>query len=319
LKGNPIVKKETVLQSFIAAALLAAPLLVSAQGEKDAGHGRAVVTIFSKHNEVAPEIAEKDVSLKVNGKDSTITNWAPFKPADENLELIILIDDNARNLGRQFEEIKQFVQGQGPKTKIAVGYMENGNTNMAGPLTANRAQAIAEVHLPAGPLSNPYFSLSDMAKRWPSQDPKARREVVMFTDGVDPNNPRFDPEDPYVLAAIKDAVQAHLVVYTIYWRSRQLGGEGSPIANGGQSLLSELADATGGNNYWTGTDNPVTFQPYFKDLMRRFASQYDLTFTTRLDKKPTVDELKLKVEGLSLQVTAPKQVFVSREMNGEPR
>jgi hypothetical protein len=190
---------------------------------------------------------------------------------------------------------------------------------MAGPLTNDRAKAAAELHLPAGPLSNPYFSLSDMAKRWPSQNPRARREVVMLSDGVDPNNPRFDPDDPYVQAAINDCVRAGIVVYTIYWRSRNLGGEGSPIANGGQSLLGEVVQATGGNNYWAGTDNPVSFQSYFKDIMRRFASQYEVNFSARLDRKPAVENFRLKVEGLGLQVTAPQQVFVGHEMNGDSR
>ena len=35
----------------------------------------------------------------------------------------------------------------------------------------------------------------------------------MVTDGVDYYELRFDPEDPYVQAAIKDSAKAGLVVY----------------------------------------------------------------------------------------------------------
>jgi hypothetical protein len=172
---------------------------------------------------------------------------------------------------------------------------------------------VSELHLPPGPSSNPYFSLSDLAQNWPSQerqDHKVRREVVLFTDGMDPNNRRFDPDDPYVQSAIDDSVRAGLVVYTIYWRSRPDGGDNSMEATGGQSLMSEATAATGGNAYGLGTGNPVSFQPFFDDLVRRFANQYELDFAARLDRKPAIETLKLKVEGLALQVAAPQRVFV---------
>jgi hypothetical protein len=296
-----------------AALPVAGALLMAAQTfAQNTGQGRAVVTIFAKHSEVAPTVSQQDVSIKVNGKDSTVTGWAQFKGADDALELVVLIDGGARNLGRQFEEITQFLQNLGTHTKIAVGYMENGRAAMAGPLTADHKQAMSELRLPAGPSSNPYFSLSDLAQHWPSQERKVRREVVLLTDGVDPNNQRFDSDDPYVQSAISDSVRAGLVVYAIYWRSRPNDGDNSMVANGGQSLMSEVTEATGGSNYWAGTDNPVSFQPFFVDLMRRFANQYALDFTARLDRKPTIETLKLKIEGLSLQVACPQQVFVDR-------
>jgi hypothetical protein len=295
-----------------AALPVAGALLVSQAYAQNAGQGRAVVTIFARHSEVAPTVSQSDVSIKVNGKDASVTGWAPFKGADDGLELVVLIDGGARNLGRQFEEITQFLQNQGPHTKIAVGYMENGRAAMAGPLTADHKRAMSELRLPAGPSANPYFSLSDLAQHWPSQDRKARREVLLLTDGVDPNNQRLDPDDPYVQSSINDSVRAGLVVYTIYWRSRPDGGANSMVANGGQSLMTELSEATGGNNYWMGTDNPVSFQPFFADLMRRFANQYELNFSARLDRKPAVETLKLKVEGLSLQVACPQRVLVDR-------
>jgi hypothetical protein len=280
-----------------------------AQEEKAAGQGQAVVTIFAKHNEVAPSVSQQDVSVKVNGKESAVTGWQPFKGANDELELVVLIDSGARNMGRQFEEIGHFVDGLGPHTKIGIGYMQNGTVAMAAPLSADHKQVLSGLHLPVGPTTNPYFSLSELAHSWPSQDPKARREVVLFSDGVDPNNRRFDPEDPYVEAAVKDSVRAGLVLFTIYWRN---GPEGDNATNGGQSLLDELSQATGGYSYWTGSGNPVSFQPYFEDLMRRFDNQYGLEFAARMDRKPTMESLKVKVEGIGLQVTAPQQVFVAR-------
>ena len=304
--------KQIQWAALISLAAFMIPAQMVAQSDNAGGQGRAIVTIVAKHNEVAPNIAQQDVKAKVNGKDAVIANWAPFKAPDDSLELIILIDGGARNLGRQFEEIKSFVQGLGPHAKVGVGYMQNGRAVLSAPLTADHAQAAGQLHLPAGPSSNPYFSLSDLAQRWPSQDRHARREVILLSDGVDPNNRRFDPDDPYVVSAVHDAVRAGIVVYTIYWRSHFEGGDGSLVQTGGESLLRELTDATGGYNYWSGTDNPVSFQPFFEDLMHRLASQYELDFTARLDHKPEIQAFRLKVEGLSLQVTSPQQVYVDR-------
>ncbi len=292
------------------ALLLAAPAF--AQREKDAGQGRAVVTIFAKHSELAPQISQQDVSVKVDGKDSSVSVWAPFKGADDRLELVVLIDSGARNLGRQFDEIKSFVQGLGPHAKVAVGYMQNGEAVLAGPLSADHAQVVAELHLPAGPRSNPYFSLSDLARHWPSRVRGARREVVMLSDGIDPENPHFDPDDVYTQTAVIDSVRAGLVVFTIYWQNRNENDNNSMEAAGGQSLLTELTQATGGYSYWMGSGNPVSFQPFFVDLARRLENQYELDFASRLDRKHVIESMKLKVEGLGIQVTAPQQVFVDR-------
>jgi hypothetical protein len=293
-----------------AALMVAVVLPLAAQALAQGGDGRAVVTIFAKHNEVAPTVTQQDVGVKVNGKDSTITSWAPFKSADDRLELVLLIDGSARNMGRQFDEIAHFIQSLGPGAKVAFGTMQNGNAVLSGPLSADHKQVVNELHLPIGASTGPYFSLSDLAKRWPSNDPRARREVVLFSDGVDPSNRRFDADDPYVEAAIDDSARARLVVYTIFWRSRPV--DSNPmVLNGGQSLMNEVADATGGYNYQVGMDNPVSFQPFFDDLLRRFANQYALEFSARAERKAAVETLKLKIEGLGLQVTSPRQVFVS--------
>ena len=63
--------------------LLAAPLF--AQGVNATGQGRAVVTIFAKHSELAPNISQQDVSVKLNGKDSSVTGWTPLRGTNDGL------------------------------------------------------------------------------------------------------------------------------------------------------------------------------------------------------------------------------------------
>lgn len=307
------MKNRIVAISMIAGALLMTALAFS----QSTGQGRAVVTILSKqHGESPASVSQQAVSIKVNGKESTITSWTPLRGPEARLELVILIDSAARSsLGSQFSEIEHFINGLPPNTKAAIAYMWNGRAVFAGPLTADHAAVLRALHLPGGSpgsSASPYFCLSDLAKNWPSGDRGARREVVMVTDGVDNYERRFDPEDPYVEAAINDSVRAGLVVYSIYWLNQGLADSTMYANNAGQSLLMEVTEATGGENLWNGIGNPVSMQPFFEKIARRLENQYELGFSARLDGKPAAETLKVKVGGSGVEVTAPKQVFVDR-------
>ncbi len=307
---------KTVISLAAGALLMAAPAF--SQNENH-GQGQAVVTVLPSHGGEAPtNLSQQDFNVKVNGKLSTITNWTPLRGANDRLELVVLIDDSARSsLGTQMTEIADFVKTLPPNSKVAIAYMQNGMAKLTGPLTPDHAQALRGLRLTVGEpggSASPYFCLSDLAKRWPSEDRDARREVVMITDGVDYYNPHYDPEDPYVQSAITDSVRAGLVVYSIYWQNRGRFDSSMYETNAGQNLLLQVTAATGGNSYWEGYGNPVSFEPYFKDLDRRLQNQYELSFTSALNGKPGVEDMKLKVSGISGKVAAPQQVLVNRAM-----
>lgn len=300
------------------AVWMAAVTLLVAAGPAFAqsqGQGQAVVTVLPKHEgEVPASVSGQDLAVKVDGKKATVTKWEPYREPGNNLELVLLIDGSARtSLGRQMGDIEKFVRGLPPNTKAGIAYMVNGSAVFAAPLSADHAQVLNNLHLPAGSAgsnASPYFCLSDLAKRWPSQDAAARREVVMVTDGADNYMRQYDPNDPYVQRAINDSARARLVVYTIYWMN-QGGDYASNDFNAGQSMLLQVASATGGKSFWMGMGNPVSFGPYFDELLRRFRNQYELRFTSPLSGKQEVDTLKLKLSVPGAEVSAPQVVFVT--------
>jgi len=159
------------------AVLVAAGSLLTAVSSfaQNAGQGRAIVTVFAKHSEVAPTVSLQDVSAKVNGKDSSVTGWAQFKGADDGLELVVLIDGAANNLGRQFDEIKQFVDVSARIRRSLSVYGEWTCHNVR-PLTSDHKQVLSGLHLPGGPHANPYFSLSALAQNWPSRESPPRTQ-----------------------------------------------------------------------------------------------------------------------------------------------
>jgi hypothetical protein len=296
------------------AMVLAAPAF--SQKDNEQGHGRAVVTILPAHSgEDMAKVSTQDLKIKVNGKDSSVTGFAHLTGPQSPLEIVVLIDGAARtSIGQQFNDISSFVKEMPADSKITFAYMENGRAVLAGPFSSNAAQVLNGLHMSAGsPGSNasPYFCLSDLAKNWPSKDPSARREVLMITDGVDNYDRRLDPDDPYVDAAINDSVRAGLVVYSIYWHDMGRMSSSAYATGAGQDLLQLVSQATGGNAYWEGNGNPVSFQPFLADLRSRFSHQYGLSFAASLKNKPEVETLKLELKVPSAKVEAPQRVLVA--------
>jgi hypothetical protein len=306
-------------QKLIWMAMLSLLMGAGAAAQEGGNQGAAdvVVTVLPKHegDAAAASVANQDLSVRVNGKNAKVVRWEPFKSPKDRIELVVLVDDSARSsLGTQMEEIANFVKTLPPNVKVAISYMQNGRATFAAPLTTDREKALTALHIPAGSpgySTSPYFCLSDLAKSWPSNDAQARREVVMITDGVDTYQPHFDPQDPYVEAAMDDAVKAHLVVYSIYWANRGRADSTAYENNAGQNLMIEVTEATGGKNFWQGLGNPVSFEPYLDELTRRLRNQYELGFVSPLKGKAEVETMKLKLSAPGDEVNAPSQVLVA--------
>ena len=311
--------KKPVLATFVALTGLLAAVPAIAQSAPAGGEGTAVVTVLPKHKgEMAPNVTQRDVqTMKVGGKTAQVTNWQAFRNGP--VELVILIDEGARSsLGTQINDIQKFVTSLPPNVKTAIAYMSNGQAVFSGPLTSDHDQVLKALRLPQGIPgidASPYFCLSDLAKHWPSQDRDVRREVVAITDGIDYYYRRYDPDDPYVQAAITDTVRAGIVVYSIYWKNIGRFDNTFYGNDTGQNLMDEVTQATGGTNFWQGVGNPVSFSPYFDELTRRLNNQYEVSFTAPLNGRPQVENFDLKLTAPGASVDAPKEVIVVPQTN----
>lgn len=295
-------------------SLLAAVSPVLAQGA-DTASAQTVITAVGKNNEAPAQLRQQDLQIQVGGKSTPVTDLVPLRGDRAGLELVILIDGSARtSLGTQLGDIQRFVNSLPPTTAVGIAYMENGRAVFSQPLTADKAQALKALRLPAGSpgsSASPYFCLSDLAKHWPSNNRENRREVVMITDGVDPYNLRYDPENPYVQSAINDSIRAGLVVDTIYWHDQGRYDTGLYQNNAGESLLDQVTQVTGGKAYWQGIGNPVSFSPFFDDLSRRLQNQYELGFEVRTKSKPETVSLKVKLNQPDVRVDAPRKIMLA--------
>jgi len=272
-----------------------------------------LVTVEPKRGSDVPEIKREDVMVFEGKNRDQVTDWIPARGDRAGLELFILIDDNAdTSLGTQFEDIRKFIHAQRASTKIGIAYMRNGTAEIVQALTADPAQADKALRLPlgiGGANASPYFSLSDLVKKWPAASD--RREVLMVTDGIDRYYGTGDLSDPYVDAAIDDAGKAGIVVSAIYTPGAGHFGHSYWQSYWGQIYLSQLAEKTGGEAYYLGfASAPVAFVPYLDDFARRLGNQYFLSFLAKPEKKAGWRQIRLMTEVHGVDLVSAGRVFV---------
>jgi hypothetical protein len=272
-----------------------------------------LVTVESRHGEQASTVDRADVMVYEGKLRDQVTSWEPASGERAQLELFILLDDSSSaSLDTQLGDIRAFINTQPATTKIGVAYMQNGTAKIVQNLTEDHAQAAKNLRLPlavAGINASPYFSLSDLIKRWPAS--AARREVVMVSDGIDRYYGAEDMQDPYVSAAIEDAQRAGIVVFAIYNPGVGHYGHSYWRTYVGQLYLAQVADATGGESYYIGFNGPaVAFVPYLDDLSHRLKNQYLLTFLAKPEKKIGMQRVRVTTELRDIELVSADRVYV---------
>jgi len=273
-----------------------------------------IVTAESRHGAKVPVINRDDVMVFEGRNKDEVTAWTPAQGDHAALELFLLIDDSANgSLGSELENLRQFVNTQPPATLVGVAYMQNGIAKILQSPTAEHAQAAKQLRLPlgiGGANGSPYFSLSDLVRRWPPSN--ARHEVLMVSSGIDRYYGAGDLSNPYLEAAIEDAGKAGVVVSAIYTPDDGHFGHSRWQSYWGQLYLSQLAERTGGEAYYIGfTGTPVTFAPYLDDLAQRFEHQYILAFIPQPQAKAGWQRVRLATEVPNVDLVSAGRVHVS--------
>ena len=304
---------------IFAAAVLAVALcgIASISAQQPAPSGTQVhltVTVEPKHGTDVPEIHKNEVMV-YEGKDrDRVADWIPAQGEHAALELFLLLDDSSSmNLGSQLDDIRKFIDAQPSTTLIGVAYMRNGTADVIQNLTSDHAAASKALRLPTGiggANASPYFALSDLAKRWPASN--ARHSVLMVSDGIDRYYGTGNLDDPYVNAAVDDAIRANVVVSAIYEPGAGHFGHSYWQSYWGQLYLSQVADGTGGEAYYIGmTGAPVAFAPFLQDLSRRLEHQYLLSFIPKPEKKSGWHNVRLSTEVPNVDLISARRVYVN--------
>jgi hypothetical protein len=265
-----------------------------------------------------PKVTRDDIEV-YDGKDRlTVSEWTPAEGERGAIDFAVVIDEETdTDLGLQLNDIKDFIKEMPSAARVAVFYAANGTVKIAQDFTSDHEAAAKAVRLPmgsAGAYASDYLSLIDLMKRWPSRG--ARREVLLVADGID----RFRgdiPTSPDLENAIARAQRTGFVIHTIYARGVGRAGRSFFRVSLGQSNLSKLADETGGESFFQGTQTPIAYAPFLKQLNFVLNNQYLVTALDKPANKAGLRRIRVRTEISGVDIVAPENWYVPAGPGGE--
>jgi hypothetical protein len=278
---------------------------------------KMLVTVGGQGGKRLPDITPEDIVVRQGNNRLKVTDWTPATGDNGGLALFILIDDSLDPVvGGLFSDVRSFIQAQSSTTLVGVGYMTSGTTRVVQDLTNDHDKAVKAVRLPLGnpgAYGSVYLSLADLIKRWP--DYKGRKEVVMITDGVDRLRGQYSrlsalQTSPDLTTASDAAQKAGILVFSMYARGTGYRSRNSWILFGAQSGLSRIADETGGEAFYLGYQNPVSFKPYLDQIQQVLGNQYWLGFQINPGKKSGLQYVAVDTQVSGVDINAASAVFV---------
>jgi hypothetical protein len=301
-------KLKTSSGAFLSGALAFA-LAFTAANAAAAGPESVTLTVtaLGKKDAAPPELAKGDVQFFVNKERTQIANWR----RGEKLYLAVLIDDSLdSNVAGQWNDLKEFFNAQPPTTYISVSYARNGTAIVAQDFTDNHELAAKALRLPIGPgaFSSPYFALIDLLKRLPGSSAD-RRSILLVSSGIDYFHGNF-PESPDLQSAYERAQKENVNIWSIYYPDAGHLGRRFFRAFRGQNDLSRLAEESGAESYYLGTNEPVTFKPYLDELGTHLRNQYLLSFKGSGGPKGRFQRAKAATEVPGVEFLHAPQVFL---------
>jgi hypothetical protein len=312
--------KGTIFSAVALATAISGCFTFASQAQNEGPQPTTALINVSSKNDVPLDPAS--LLLQINGRATPITSIKPVGPG--LAQVVILIDDGLRtNFALQLEDMSKFILALPPSTPVMIGYMENGTVvSPTRGFTTDHREAVGALRIPfssPGISASPYFCLQELVKNWPTNRP-GPRFVLFITNGVDPYNGSTSPlnqDSPYVQNAQEDAQRNGVAVYSLYYsEAGYRGGRGN---YSGQSYLTQLSQATGGESLYQLDGSPVSLEPFLKEFTKDMAESYTISFMTDpgRSKPGTLQRVKLKSSQPGVKVHAPDGVVAGVSLQSE--
>jgi hypothetical protein len=313
--------KSRTISLFCAAVTMAAAMItVAPSNAQESGAAtvpvRMTVTAGVPSDKRMSELKKEDIAV-IQGKERLkVTEWVTAQGDRAGLDLFILIDDASNpTVGMHLDDLKSFINAQPSTTSIGVGYMRNATVQIMQNLTTDHAAAAKALRLPlgsAGAYGSPYLSVIDLMKRWPAS--QNRREVLMVTDGIDRARRSMPWRglyiNPDVDSASEVAMRTGTIIHTIYAPGVGRRDRNYWEATNGQIGIAKLSDVTGGESFFLGLQQPVSFAPYLDQLQNILNNQYLLSFSAPSGKKAQLQSVSISTEVAGVELASADAVWV---------
>lgn len=269
------------------------PALLLAQGPRQGVRPVTIpISIFTKQElkeSQAQEFVQAERLIVTEDKDEQQI-LSIRSVSDTPLSIAFVIqDDLTSNFNLQIADIKQFIRGLPKGTRVMTAYARSGSIQVRQRFTDDLERAAESLRIVTGTLAprSPYDSLDQVLSRFDAV-PTGRRAILFFSDGVDASqglnlasiSQSFDLD-----RAILKAQRRSVAVYSIYSPTSTTENGSSVYTLAGQGALEKLSDETGGRSYRQGSIAPISFMPFFRDLVLALNRQFALTYLSTHMKK----------------------------------
>ncbi len=304
-----------VLSVFLTlAAVLVSVVRTYAQDQSASVNVTTVVTVLGPKYTAPPALGKQDISVTEGKQKREVTDWIPAQGDKSALQLAIVIDDaDNQELATQLNDLRGFINSQPGSTGIGVFYASNGTVQAASQFSTDHEAVAKTVRIPlgyTGAYSSIYLSVMSLIKGWPVTG-GARREILLIADGIDRFRGDY-PISPDVDATIDTAQKAGVIIHSLFATGVGRASRNSFRLNLGQSNLSKISDATGGEAFFQGFFTPVSFGPFLQQLDMVLKNQYWFSYATPRSKK-TKGELRtfrVRTEQKGVEISAADRIFV---------
>ena len=101
-----------------------------------------------------------------------------------------------------------------------------------------------------------------------------------------------------------------VIVHSIYTRGVGHVGRNYYELTNGQNALAKLGEETGGESFYLGLQNAVSFKPYLDRLQLILNNQYFLAFNAVPGKKDGLQRVKISTEIPKVEIVSADNVWV---------
>jgi VWFA-related protein len=250
--------------------------------------GREVTILVTAHphsdrtRAAAAALQPGDFSVREEKRPQQILSVK--RASEAPLTLAVLIqDDLVSRVNNEIKTLKEFIRGLPAGSRVMTAYLTVGSLTVTQDFTTDLARAADSLRIIRSSATsapfNPYIGLKEALPRFDSQ-PAGRRMALMVSDGLDLSR-GFSSASPTLSVdldrAITESQRRGVAVFTFYAPSVGVTSTSRIAANYGQGSLNRLADETGGEAFFSGTDF-VSFDPYIKDFNELMGLQWVITY-----------------------------------------
>lgn len=266
-----------------------------------------------KENQAEEFLQADRLTVEENAEEKQIVSIRSV--SDTPLTLAVVIqDDLGTNVNLELKNLAEFIKRLPRGSRVMVAYLRSGTIQLRQKFTDDLEAAAKSLRILGGNSSvaprNPYDGIIDVLDRFDAQ-PTGRRAMLLVSDGLDASNgvSNSSPTQSIDLdRAILRAQRRSVAVYSFY-SPGSLTGNGSSIAVlNAQGSLEKLSDETGGRAFFQGTSAPVSFKPFFQDLVILLNRQFAITYLSENFKKGFY-KVKVKSTNPEIKIEHPKGYY----------